>query len=78
MTVKLTLTLNDEVFKRATTYAEQRGTSVSEVVETYLEHLVAENAEVSGIVAELAGVLKDVDTDALRDGYTEHLDRKHR
>ena len=79
MTTKLTLTLDDNVIKKAKSYAKQHDTSVSKLVEAYFSYLTSEKSgEVSGIVAELAGVLEGVDVDALQGSYTEHLERKYR
>ncbi len=36
---KLTLYVNDEIINRAKKYAEGRGTSVSDLVEQYLDHV---------------------------------------
>ena len=80
MTTKLTLTIEDTVIKRAKAYAKQNNVSVSSLVETYLKNLTAgneSNIELSGVVAELAGVLKGVNVDNWQEDYAEHLSKKY-
>ncbi len=76
---KLTLKIDDEVAQKAKAYAKQRELSVSGLVEAYLEHLTAmtPEPELSGVVAELAGVLKDVPGEDWQEEYTDYLRRKY-
>ena len=41
MKAKLTLTVDRDIVPQAKRYAEQRGTSVSQMVETALRHMIA-------------------------------------
>ena len=77
---KLTLSVEDAVVKRAKRYAARRGTSVSQLVEQYLDLIsraVPRNDEgltplLQRIRAELQGVSVDL-TD-----YPAYLERKYR
>ncbi|HWM92724.1 MAG TPA: DUF6364 family protein [Thermoanaerobaculia bacterium] len=62
MDARLTLNLDKEVIEQAKRYAERRGLSLSRVVESYFLRLVQSEEppreKLTGVVAELAGVLK--------------------
>lgn len=77
---KLTLSVDETVVERAKRYAAKRGTSVSRLVETYLDLLSrpesASKENVPPILARLQGALKGVKFD--RDDYREYLWRKYR
>jgi len=78
---KLTLTVDERVVERAKRYAQIRGTSVSRLVETYLD-LVGRAPAVAGerqgrtppVLARLRGSLR---RGSVAD-YRRHLERKHR
>ena len=74
---KLTLSVDALVVARAKRYAEQRGISVSEMVEAYLA-AVAGPPSPSGrdtpILRSLRGLLAQADLA----GYKKHLDAKYR
>jgi len=58
---KLTLSLEETVIKKAKCYARQTGRSLSELVETYLENITAENyhpKEISPKLQKLVGAIK--------------------
>jgi len=77
---KLTLSVDGAVVKRAKRYASQRGTSVSRLVEQYLELLSRPNAgedefitpRLKQLRAELKGVTLDISD------YHKYLERKYR
>jgi Family of unknown function (DUF6364) len=81
MDTKLTLKLDQAVIEKAKLYARHRGVSLSRVVESYFLGLTREEAptsrELTGIVAELAGVLAGKEVDTSKDSYAEHLTRKY-
>jgi hypothetical protein len=81
MDTKLTLKLDKHVIERAKLYARHRGTSLSRVVEGYFLGLTRDEdsaaRELTGIVAELAGVLKGKDVDVSKQGYADYLVRKY-
>ena len=74
---KLTLSVDQSVISRAKRYAKQRGVSVSEMVEAYLD-AVAEpshpDTRNTPILRSLRGTLKEADSE----GYRKHLDVKYR
>jgi hypothetical protein len=72
---KLTLSVDRDVVARAKKLAAQRGTSVSELVERYLDRLTREPAagHAPPVLARLRGVLRGVDPDEHR----RHLERKY-
>jgi hypothetical protein len=74
---KLTLSVDEQVVKRAKRYAAKRGTSVSHLVEGYLT-LVARPPRSSEqdppVLRMLRGAAKGVDPE----DYGRHLLRKHR
>jgi hypothetical protein len=45
MTTKLTLTLDDQVIRKAKRYAKAKGQSVSELVESYFKSIAGQEAE---------------------------------
>jgi Family of unknown function (DUF6364) len=77
---KLTLSVDEDVVARAKRYAEQQGTSVSRLVETYLDVLarpsVVKDEELPPVTRRLSGVLKGVRFD--REEYIDYLERKYR
>ncbi len=77
---KLTLSVDQEVVARAKRYAEERGTSVSQLVERYLDALarppVVAEEELPPSLRRLRGILKGVKFD--REEYLDYLERKYR
>jgi hypothetical protein len=73
---KLTLSVDEDVVRRAKQFAEKRGTSVSELVERYLDLLSrpAVRAEDPPVLRMLRGAARGVDAD----DHRKHLARKYR
>jgi hypothetical protein len=72
---KLTLSVDEEVASRAKRYAEQKGTSVSELVERFLDVLSRPvRADDFPELRRLRGCLKGADPES----YEKHLLRKYR
>ncbi len=74
---KLTLSVDNEVILQAKEYAKSKGTSVSELVETYLTAVTMPSHRTSGsapLIRSLRGVLKKADMN----DYREHLANKYR
>jgi hypothetical protein len=73
---KLILSVDEEVVRRAKRYAADRGTSVSELVEHYLDLLARPlpPEEMPPVLRLLHGAAKGVDVNAHR----RHLERKYR
>jgi hypothetical protein len=61
MTTKLTLTVEENIIKKAKSYAKNTGRSLSELIETYLETLTEdrhETQQISPKLKKLAGSIK--------------------
>lgn len=62
MTTKLTLTLDDQVIRKAKRYAKAKGQSVSELVESYFKSITGQEPgasdELTPIVRSLMGSFK--------------------
>lgn len=80
MNAKLTLKLDDSVIASAKQFAREHQTSVSKLVETYLRTITRKAApqkKATGVVGELAGLLKDRDIDETGTGYIDYLEEKY-
>jgi dsDNA-specific endonuclease/ATPase MutS2 len=83
MDAKLTLKLDSEVIEKAKAYAEDRGESLSRMVENYFLGLTREQrrerdeAEPRGVVAELAGLLAGAEIGDEKAAYAEYLSKKY-
>lgn len=77
---KLTLSVDDKVVKRAKRYASRRGTSVSRLVEVYLDALArpadAPDQDLPPVTRRLRGILKGAKP--RREDYIDYLERKYR
>ena len=77
---KLTLSVDDEVVLRAKEFAKVHGTSVSEMVETYLNsvsHDSRGDGQPSLLLDSIRGILKEADLKDYRGQYRDHLAAKH-
>lgn len=77
---KLTLSVDEHVVTRAKRYAQRRGTSVSRLVETYLDVLSrplrVKEEDLPPVTRRLRGALRGVELD--REDYIDYLERKYR
>ena len=73
---KLTLSVDAAVVSRAKRYAKGRSTSLSQMVEAYLDSLTQSAADpgTPPILGSVRGILKHADVES----YRRHLARKHR
>ena len=74
---KLTLSVDDRVIFRAKRYAKQRGVSISEIVEAYLDAVAEPSSPAkrdAPILRSLRGSLAKADLT----GYRKHLAAKYR
>jgi len=73
---KLTLSVDERVVRRAKKYAAARGTSVSRLVERYLDLLATplERSDMPPVLRSLYGAGRGIDAGA----HTRHLQRKYR
>ena len=79
MQTKLTLRLDDELIKRAKSYAKKSGKSVSQIVAGYFsllgEEMDNEKSEFTPIVQSLKGSLKGASVG--KKDYHKYLEEKH-
>ena len=79
MQTKLTLRLNDELIKRAKSYAKKSGKSVSQIVAGYFslldEEMDKEKSEFTPIVQSLKGSLKGANVG--KKDYQKYLEEKY-
>jgi hypothetical protein len=76
---KLTLSVDEAVVERAKEFARRRGTSVSALVERYLDALAqpgGDSATLPPVTARLVGLLRGAKVD--RETYRRYLDEKYR
>jgi hypothetical protein len=80
MNAKLTLKLDSTVIARAKRYAKKRNTSLSRMIESYLDSITQPDAsgiEITPLVEGLSGVI-DLPADYdYGKGYTDYLDQKY-
>jgi len=80
MTTKITLTVEEDIVKKAESYAKQTGRSLSELVETYLETLTEDHGKTQQISAKLKKLVGSVKLAADFDEKKElaaYFERKH-
>ncbi|MEJ6979588.1 DUF6364 family protein [Pedobacter sp. P351] len=80
MTTKLTLTVEQDVIKKAKAYARQTGRSLSELIENYLETLTEEHREAKQISPKLKKLVGSVKLPANFDEKKElgsYFESKH-
>lgn len=80
MDSKLTLKLDAEVISRAKQYAKKRNTSLSRLIESYLDAISSDKPgaiKTTPLVAGLSGVIKLAEDFDYRKERGNHLERKH-
>ena len=80
MNSKLTVKLNSLVIARAKNYAKKHNTSLSKMIEAYLDSVASENSsgiEVTPLVKSLSGVIELPEDFDYRKDYTDFLDQKY-
>jgi macrodomain Ter protein organizer (MatP/YcbG family) len=80
MDTKLTIKLNSSVITRAKRYAKQRKTSLSRMVESFLDSVTKDESgdiEITPLVKSLSGVIGLPEDFDYRKERTDHLIRKH-
>lgn len=74
MNAKLTLSVDEKVVKKAKAYAKENDTSVSQLVEEYLDRISKrKDYGFTGVVAELAGIIPD----NYEDDRADYLEKKY-
>ena len=80
MTVKLTLTIEQEIIKVAKNYAHSKGRSLSELIENYLRTLTTQTSDdkdLSPKVKKLLGAIKLPKDFDYKKALTEELTKKY-
>lgn len=82
MNAKLTLTIEQEVIKKAKLYAKNKNRSLSDIIENYLDLLTNKNQtekeETNPLVESLRGAFKDIDTGFdYKEELMKNLEEKH-
>ena len=81
MDTKLTLKLEQEIIEKAKEYAKSRKTSLSKLIENYLQKITSQNEgneKITPLVKSLSGIIdlpKDFDH---KDGYADFLINKYK
>lgn len=77
MTVKLNLTIDEDVVKRSRRYAKRKNTSISKLVQEFLDNATqAEKSEKKSFVEKYAGTLK-IGIPDLKKAKDEYLKEKY-
>lgn len=78
---KLTLKLDQKVIEQAKSYARQRNTSLSRLIESYLKHLTTGMStgddDVTPLVKSLSGIVKETNWQAAEKSYKDYLKKKY-
>ena len=80
MNTKLTLVLDKSIIDRAKSYASTKKTSLSKLIESYLDRVTAEEkseAEISPLVKSLSGVISIPENLDYKEEYANHLAKKY-
>ena len=81
MDAKLTLKLDDNVIEKAKEYAKSKNTSLSALIENYLQKITSEKKgkrKITPLVKSLSGIIDlPADHDHKKD-YTDYLMRKYK
>jgi macrodomain Ter protein organizer (MatP/YcbG family) len=81
MNTKLTIKLDDDVITRAKTYAKRRKTSLSRMIESYLDSVTkteSKGIEITPLVKSLSGVITLKDDYDYKKDRTDYLIKKYR
>lgn len=81
MDTKLTLKLNQKVIERAKKFASKRSTSLSKLIENYLQNLTAPDdaeAEITPLVKSLSGIIELPNDYNHKKDYSDYLTDKYK
>ncbi len=81
MNVKLTLKMDESVIESAKLFARSHHTSLSKLAETYFKTITRQTSpqrRVTGVVGELAGLLKNKDIVSNNSDYIDYLEEKYK
>lgn len=81
MDTKLTLKLNEDVIEKAKEYAKGKKTSLSALIENYLQKLITDKKDkrkITPLVKSLSGVVKLPKNYNDKKDYTDYLTNKYK
>ena len=82
MDAKLTLKLNQSVIEKAKYYAKAKKTSVSKLIENYLQSITENSSnnkqDITPLVKSLSGIIKLPKNDNLKKEYADFLTKKYK
>ncbi len=81
MEAKLTLRLDKQIIENAKIYANNQNTSLSKMVESYLEFLTKKKekeTDITPLVASLSGVIHLENDINYKEDYSDYLSNKYR
>jgi len=81
MSTKLTLKVSQKTIEKAKTHARKRKTSVSKLVENYLDKISSKEEEptkITPLVKSLSGLLNKNKTLLNKGSYADYLSKKYR
>jgi macrodomain Ter protein organizer (MatP/YcbG family) len=80
MNTKLTLKLDNDVISRAKKYAQERKTSLSKMIESYLDYVTKtepDDSEITPLVKSLSGVISLPEDYDYKKDRTDYLVKKY-
>ena len=80
MDTKLTIKLDDDVISRAKRYAKYSRTSLSKMIEAYLDSVTkpeSDDIEITPLIKSLSGVITLPDDYDYKSDYTDYLTKKY-
>ena len=81
MDTKLTLKLNEDIIAKAKEYAKSRKTSLSDLIENYLQKITSDknnNRTITPLVKSLSGVISLPKDAEYKEDYTDYLINKYK
>jgi hypothetical protein len=81
MNIKLTLRLNSDVIERAKKWAKSHKTSLSKMIESYLNSLTdqkTDKMEITPLVNSLSGIIELPEDYDYRKEYAERISKKYK
>lgn len=81
MDTKLTIKLENRVIQNAKLYAKMRNTSLSRMIENYLQKVTEESetdTKITPLVKSLSGIISVADNFEAKQGYADYLINKYK
>ena len=81
MNTKLTLRLNSNVIQRAKNWAQKNKTSLSKMIESYLNSVTrqkSEDIEITPLIESLSGIIELPENYDYKKEYSDHISEKYK